>query len=52
MWDSNNRGALITGDGYGFARIDALGAGYRPLGSMVGDHRMDGGPPLDSGASG
>ncbi len=46
----SNKGALIMGDGYGFRRIDALGARCGPLGSMVGDHRMGGRPPLDSEA--
>jgi hypothetical protein len=45
VWDSNNRGALIMRAG--FARIDALGAGYGALGSMVGD---PGRLPLASGA--
>ena len=30
----SNKGALIMGDGYGFRRIDALGARCGPLGSM------------------
>ena len=50
LMSDSNKGALITGDSCGFARIDAPGAGRGPLGSMVGDHRMGGRPPLDSGA--
>ncbi len=49
MSDSN-KGALITGDGYGFVRIDALGTGCGPLRPMVGDHPIGGRPPLDLGA--
>jgi hypothetical protein len=45
--DGSNQSALMTGDGYGFAGIEALGG---PLGSMVGDRRMGGRPPLDPGA--
>ena len=47
MSDSN-KGALITGDGYGFARIEALGG---PLGSMVGDHRIGRSPTARLGSA-
>jgi hypothetical protein len=49
MSDSS-KGALIAGDGCGFARIDALVPRGGPIGSTAGDQWTVGRPPLDSGA--